>query len=194
GREQLGKGIVWAKDTPNFIGNRIGMYSMMTTIHAMLERGLAPEDIDAITGIAMAHPKSATFRTADVVGLDTVGHLAANCEAALTADEERASFKTPEYIARMIERNQLGDKTKGGFYKKQGDAVLTLDPASGEYRPKAGDAEIAKATKAVARVEDPRARVKQLAAAPGKTGEFAWTVMSRGLAYAARRIPEIPHS
>src|SRR5215468_605090 len=194
GREQLGKGIVWAKDTPNFIGNRIGLQSMMTAIHLMLERGLAPEDVDAITGVAMAHPKSATFRTADVVGLDTVGHVAANCYQSLTADEERATFKVPDYITRMIERSQLGDKTRGGFYKKQGDALLTLDPATGEYRPKAGDAEIAKATKAAARVEDPRARVKQLAAAPGKAGEFAWTVLSRSLAYAARRIPEIADS
>ncbi|HEX7843254.1 MAG TPA: 3-hydroxyacyl-CoA dehydrogenase/enoyl-CoA hydratase family protein [Kofleriaceae bacterium] len=194
GREQLGKGIVWAKDTPNFIGNRIGLQSMMTTIHLMLERGLAPEDVDAITGVAMAHPKSATFRTADVVGLDTVGHVAANCHQSLTADEERATFKTPDYIARMIERGQLGDKTRGGFYKKQGDAVLTLDPATGEYRAKAGDPEIAKATKAVARVEDPRDRVKQLASAPGATGAFAWTVLSRSLAYAARRIPEITDS
>jgi len=194
GRELLGKGIVWAKDTPNFIGNRIGLQSMMTTIHLMLERGLTPEDVDAITGLAMAHPKSATFRTADVVGLDTVGHVAENCYKSLTADEERQTFATPPYIARMIERGQLGDKTRGGFYKKQGDALLTLDPKTGEYRAKAGDPEIAKATKGIARVEDPRARVKQLAAAPGTTGEFAWTVLSRSLAYAARRIPEITDS
>ena len=194
GREQLGKGIVWAKDTPNFIGNRIGLQSMMTTIHLMLERGLAPEDVDAITGVAMAHPRSATFRTADVVGLDTVGHVAANCHQSLTGDEERATFALPAYITRMIEKGQLGDKTRGGFYRKQGDAVMTLDPATGEYRAKAGDPEIAKATKAVARVEDPRARVKQLVAAPGATGAFAWTVLSRSLAYAARRIPEITDS
>jgi 3-hydroxyacyl-CoA dehydrogenase len=194
GRELLGKGIVWAKDTPNFIGNRIGLQSMMTTIHLMLERGLAPEDVDAITGIAMAHPKSATFRTADVVGLDTVGHVAANCYQSLTGDEERQTFATPPYITRMIERGQLGDKTKGGFYKKQGDTLSTLDPATGEYRAKAGDPEIAKATKGVARIEDPRARVKALAAVPGTTGEFAWTVLSRSLAYAARRIPEITDS
>jgi 3-hydroxyacyl-CoA dehydrogenase len=194
GREALGKGIVWAKDTPNFIGNRIGLQSMMTTIHLMLERGLAPEDVDAITGVAMAHPKSATFRTADVVGLDTVGHVAANCYESLAHDEDRATFAPPAYIQAMIERGQLGDKTRGGFYKKQGDVVLTLDPRTGEYRPKAGDPEIAKATKAVARIEDPRARVKQLAAAPGVTGEFAWTVLSRSLAYAARRIPEISDS
>src|SRR5450432_2820738 len=100
--KDLGKGIVWAKDTPNFIGNRIGLHSMMTTIHLMLEKGLAPEDVDAITGIPMAHPKSATFRTADVVGLDTVGHVAANCYQTLTADEDRAVFATPAYITKMI--------------------------------------------------------------------------------------------
>src|SRR5262249_43952850 len=163
GKDLLGKGIVWAKDTPNFIGNRIGLHSMMTTIHLMLERGLTPEDVDAITGVAMAHPKSATFRTADVVGLDTVGHVAENCYNSLTNDEDRATFATPPYIKAMIERGQLGDKTKGGFYKKQGDVLSTLDPKTGEYRAKAGDPEIAKATKAVARIEDPRERVKQLA-------------------------------
>ena len=194
GRELLGKGIVWANDTPNFIGNRIGLHGMMTTIHLMLERGLAPEDVDAITGIAMAHPKSATFRTADVVGLDTVGHVAENCYKSLTSDEERQTFATPTFIKNMIERGQLGDKTKGGFYKKQGDALSTLDPKTGDYRAKAGDAEIAKATKAVARIEDPRERVKKLVAAPGTAGEFAWTVLSRSLAYSARRIPEITES
>ncbi len=194
GRELLGKGIVWAKDTPNFIGNRIGLQSMMSTIHLMLERGLAPEDVDAITGIPMAHPKSATFRTADVVGLDTVGHVAANCHATLVDDEDRATFATPPYIAKMIEAGRLGDKTKGGFYKKQGDALVTLDPKTGEYRPRGGDPEIAKAMKGVARVEDPRARVRQLVATPGPAGEFAWTVLSRSLAYAARRIPEITDS
>jgi 3-hydroxyacyl-CoA dehydrogenase len=194
GREQLGKGIVWAKDTPNFIGNRIGMQSMMTPIQLMLERGLAPEDVDAITGVAMGHPKSATFRTADVVGLDTVGHVAANCYQSLTGDEERATFQLPAYIARMIERGQLGDKTKGGFYKKQGDGLLTLDPKTGEYRPRAGDPDIAKATKAAARLDEAGQRVVQLVTAPGATGAFAWTVLSRSLAYAARRIPEIADS
>jgi 3-hydroxyacyl-CoA dehydrogenase len=194
GREQLGKGIVWAKDTPNFIGNRIGLQSMMTTIHLMLERGLAPEDVDAITGVAMAHPKSATFRTADVVGLDTVGHVAENCYKTLVDDEDRATFATPPYIAAMIQRGQLGDKTKGGFYKKVGDAIQTLDPKTGEYRAKGGSDDIAKATKGVARVENPRERVAKLVATPGAAGEFAWTVLSRSLAYAARRIPEITDS
>ncbi|MBL9018325.1 MAG: 3-hydroxyacyl-CoA dehydrogenase/enoyl-CoA hydratase family protein [Myxococcales bacterium] len=194
GRELLGKGIVWAKDTPNFIGNRIGLQSMMTTIHLMLERGLTPEDVDAITGIPMAHPKSATFRTADVVGLDTVGHVAANCYKSLTDDEDRDVFKTPAFITAMIEKGILGDKTKGGFYKKQGDAIATLDPKTGEYRAKGGDPEIAKAAKSLAKIEDPRERVKKLVATSGPVGDFAWTVLSRSLAYAARRIPEITES
>jgi len=196
GRELLGKGIVWANDTPNFIGNRIGLQSMMTTIHLMLEKKLAPEDVDAITGIPMAHPKSATFRTADVVGLDTVGHVAANCYTSLTTDEDRDTFKTPAYITTMIEKGILGDKTKGGFYKKDKATgeLTTLDPYTGEYRPNGGDPEIKKATKALGKIEDPKERLKKLVATPGTVGDFAWTVLSRSLAYAARRIPEITDS
>src|SRR5688572_7364491 len=194
GREALGKGIVWAKDTPNFIGNRIGLQSMMTTIHLMLEKGLAPEDVDAITGVPMAHPKSATFRTADMVGLDTVGHVADNSYKTLVNDEDRETFKTPAYIAAMIQKGQLGDKSKGGFYKRVGSDIQTLDPKTGEYRVKGGDPEIAKAMKALGRIEDPKERIKKLVATPGPAGEFAWTVLSRSLAYAARRIPEITDS
>ena len=189
--KDLGKGIVWAKDTPNFIGNRIGLHSMMTTIHLMIEKGLSPEDVDAITGIPMGHPKSATFRTADVVGLDTVGHVAANCYETLTADEDRATFKAPDFLTHMITKGILGDKTKGGFYKKGKDGLMTLDPKTGEYRPNATNEEIKKTTKSIGKIEDIKERVRKLAAAPGVVGEFAWTVLSRSLAYAARRIPEI---
>jgi 3-hydroxyacyl-CoA dehydrogenase len=194
GQDVLGKGIVWAKDTPNFIGNRIGLQSMMSAIHLMIERGLSPEDVDAITGIPMAHPKSATFRTADVVGLDTVGHVATNCYNTLTTDEDRPTFAVPAYISKMIENGQLGDKTKGGFYKRKGADLETLDPKTGEYRARGGDDAIGKAMKALGRIEDPRARVKQLLGTAGPAGEFAWTVMSRSMAYAARRIPEITES
>lgn len=192
--QRLGKGVVWGKDTPNFVGNRIGVQSMLTTIHLMLEKGLSPEDVDAITGVPMAHPKSATFRTADMVGLDTVGHVAENSYKTLVDDEDREVFKTPAYITAMIEKGQLGDKTKGGFYKRVGKDIQTLDPKTGEYRPKGGDPEIAKTTKALAKIEDPRERVKKLVATPGPVGEFAWAVLSRALAYAARRIPEITDS
>jgi 3-hydroxyacyl-CoA dehydrogenase len=187
----LGKGIVFARDTPNFIANRIGMHAVMTTIHQMLEDGLSPEDADAITGLPMAHPKSACFRTGDVVGIDTFANVADNCYAALTRDEERDVFKLPPYIRAMVERKRLGDKTKGGFYRRRGNEIATLDPKTGEYRARAADPEIASATKAIATIDDPRERVRKLVADPGKAGKFAWKVLSRSLAYAARRVGEI---
>src|SRR5215471_655577 len=121
GEDVLGKGVVRGKDTPNFVGNRIGAHGMMATIHQMLADGLTPEDVDAITGVPMAHPKSASFRTADVVGLDTFVHVADNCYAALEGDEDREVFKVPTYIRAMVEKNLLGDKTNGGFYRRGKD-------------------------------------------------------------------------
>jgi len=194
GKDALGKGIVWAKDTPNFVGNRIGTQSLMTVIHLMLDMNLAPEDIDAITGVPMGHPKSATFRTGDLVGLDTLGHVVKNCYEVLVNDEDRQVFATPPYITAMIEKGQLGDKTKGGFYKKVGPDVMTLDPKTGEYRKKGGDEAIAKAAKSIAKIEDAGERLRKLVATPGVVGEFAWKALSRSLAYAARRIGEITDS
>jgi 3-hydroxyacyl-CoA dehydrogenase len=192
GENVLGKGIVVGKDTPNFVGNRIGAHAMMTTIHLMLEEGLAPEDVDAITGVAMGHPKSASFRTADMVGLDTFIHVAENCHTNLVNDEDRKVFEVPAYIRTMVEKKILGDKTKGGFYKRdKSGEVQTLDPKTLEYRAKGGDETIKKACKSAEKVEDVRARVKKLAADTGKAGAFAWKVLSRSLAYSARRVGEI---
>jgi 3-hydroxyacyl-CoA dehydrogenase len=193
GADVLGKGIVFGKDTPNFVGNRIGAHAMMVAIHGMLEDGLAPEDVDAITGEAMAHPKSASFRTADMVGVDTFIHVADNCYAALTQDEDRKVFEIPAFVRAMAEKKLLGDKTKGGFYKKgKGDGgVETLDPKTLEYRARGGDKDVRNATKEIAKIEDPRERVRKLVAAPGKTGAFAWKVFARSLAYSARRVGEI---
>ncbi|HEY1690874.1 MAG TPA: 3-hydroxyacyl-CoA dehydrogenase NAD-binding domain-containing protein [Polyangiaceae bacterium] len=189
GEDVLGKGIVLGNDTPNFVGNRIGAHAMMATIHLMLEAGLSPEDVDAITGEPMAHPKSASFRTADLVGVDTFVHVADNCFASLTTDEDRKVFEVPAYIRAMAEKKLLGDKTKGGFYRRAKDgSVETLDPKTLAYRPRGGDKEIRTQTKELAKVEDPRERVRKLVATPGKTGEFAWKVLSRSLAYAARRV------
>jgi 3-hydroxyacyl-CoA dehydrogenase len=189
GEDALGKGIVIGKDTPNFVGNRIGVHAMMATIHLMLEMDLSPEDVDAITGEAMAHPKSASFRTADLVGVDTFVHVADNCFAALETDEDRKVFEVPAYIRTMVEKKILGDKSKGGFYKRGKDgAVETLDPKTLAYRARGGDKDVKKATKELGAMEDPRERVRKLVAAPGKTGEFAWKVLSRSLAYCARRV------
>ena len=191
GKDAVGKGIVWAKDTPNFIANRIGTHSMMAAIHLMTEKGLTPEDLDALTGPPMGHPKSASFRTGDLVGLDTLVHVVDNCHNTLTHDEDREVFTVPPYIRTMIERGQLGDKTKGGFYKKVGKDVQTLDPKTGEYRAKGGTEEILKAAKALGKIEDVGERVRKLVATPGIVGEFAWLALSKGFAYAARRMGEI---
>jgi 3-hydroxyacyl-CoA dehydrogenase len=191
GKDQLGKGIVWAKDTPNFVANRIGTHAMMASIHLMLAKGLAPEDLDNLTGAPMGHPKSASFRTADLVGLDTLAHVVDNCYRSLTEDEDREVFTLPAYVKTMVERGQLGDKTKGGFYKKAGKDVATLDPTTGEYRAKGGDEAITKACKGLGKIEDVRERVKKLVATPGVVGEFAWQALSKSLAYSARRLGEI---
>jgi 3-hydroxyacyl-CoA dehydrogenase len=191
----LGKGIVFGKDTPNFVGNRIGAHAMMATIHQMLEDGLSPEDVDNVTGTPMAHPKSASFRTADLVGLDTFAHVADNCYQSLTSDEDRDVFKVPDYIRKMVEKKLLGDKTKGGFFKRTPDKQIhTLDPKTLEYRPKGGDESIKAATKTIAKIEDPRERVRKLVADQGKAGDFARKVLYRSLAYSARRIGEIADS
>ena len=191
GKNMLGKGIVVGKDTPNFVGNRIGVHSMMTTIHQMVEFGLEPEDVDAITGTPMGHPKSASFRTADLVGLDTFVHVAKNCYDALPDDEAREVFKVPAFIEQMVEKKMLGNKTRGGFYKKAKDgSIETIDRASLAYRPRGGDKKIREACKGI-RSSDPKKRVNKLLATEGKVGEFAWKVLSESMAYSARRMGEI---
>jgi 3-hydroxyacyl-CoA dehydrogenase len=191
-QDVLGKGVVFGKDTPNFVGNRIGAHAMMATIHQMLADGLSPEDVDAITGTPMAHPKSASFRTADLVGLDTFAHVADNCYQSLTNDEDREVFKVPPYIRTMVEKKILGDKTKGGFYKRTPTKdLLTFDPKTLDYRPKGGDDAIKGATKSLAKIEDPKERVRKLVADQGKAGDFARKVLYKSLAYSARRVGEI---
>jgi 3-hydroxyacyl-CoA dehydrogenase len=199
GEDVLGKGIVVAKDTPNFIGNRIGVHGMMATIHAMLELGLSPEDVDAITGEPMAHPKSASFRTADIVGIDTLVHVADHCHAALVNDEDRDVFEVPALVRAMVDKKLLGDKTRAGFYRRQKDgSIETLDPKTLTYRPRGGDKEIRSACKEIAAIEDPRERLRHLifpagqpSAGLSRASAFAWRTLCRTLAYSARRVGEI---
>jgi len=192
GEDALGKGVVFGKDTPNFIGNRIGVHAMLAGIHLMLDEGLAPEDVDAITGEPLGHPKSASFRTADLVGIDTLVHVADHCHASLERDEDRNVFEVPSYIRAMVEKKLLGDKTKGGFYRKGKDgAIETLDPKTLAYRPRGGDKGIRGTCKEISGIEDVRERLRKLVSGGGKAGEFAWKVLSRSLAYSARRIGEI---
>src|SRR6266478_2978144 len=117
--ERLGKGVVVAKDRPNFIANRIGTFGALVTIHAMQEDGYSIEEVDKITGPAVGRPKTATFRTFDLVGLDVLAHVVRNLGENLPDDPERAMFMMPEFVGKMIERGLLGNKTKAGFYRRQ---------------------------------------------------------------------------
>ena len=117
--QRLGKGVVVAKDRPNFIANRIGTYGAMVTLRVLEEDGYTIEEVDRMTGPSLGRPKSATFRTFDIVGLDVLAHVAKNIYEAVPEDEERESYRLPEFVGRMVERRLLGDKTQGGFYQKR---------------------------------------------------------------------------
>lgn len=192
--ERLGKGVVAAKDRPNFIANRVGTFGMMATVHAMKEMNLTPTEVDQITGKAIGHASSATFRTADLVGLDVLAHVNKNLYPAIPDDEDRDVFQMPEFLTGMLDKNLLGDKTGGGFYKKSKDAegkrqILELDFATGEYKPQVKT----KFTSldAAKQIEDLPKRVKTLTWGKDKVGEFLWKTMTRTFIYAANRIPEI---
>jgi 3-hydroxyacyl-CoA dehydrogenase len=185
----LGKGIVYAKDTPNFIGNRIGTFSMLDAIKVMLESGYTIEEVDALTGPVIGHAKSASFRTLDIVGLDTFAHVAQNLSEASTNDEKRETFRLPDVIQKMVDKKLLGEKTKGGFFRKVGDEIQTLDLNTFEYRerqkPKFASLDAAK------QMEKLPDRLKTLVYAKDRAGEFLWRTTSETLIYSAKRIPEI---
>ncbi|HYY97320.1 MAG TPA: 3-hydroxyacyl-CoA dehydrogenase/enoyl-CoA hydratase family protein, partial [Pyrinomonadaceae bacterium] len=192
--KRLGKGVVVAKDRPNFIANRIGTFGALVTLRTLEEDGYTIEEVDRMTGPALGRPKSATFRTFDIVGLDVLAHVARNLYEAAPEDEEREVYRLPEFVEQMVGRGILGDKTKGGFYQKrkgEGGArdIWTLDVASLEYRPQ----QKAKlpALEAAKNIEDTRARVKSLVWGKDRAGAFLWKTMSRVFAYAANRIPEV---
>ncbi len=197
---QLGKGVVLAKDTPNFIANRIGTFSMLNALRLMQSLGMSIEEVDACTGPAVGWPKSATFRTADIVGLDVLMHVVKNIHETAPNDESRDSYKIPAFVEEMAKRKWLGDKTGQGFYKRvkggQGEKeILTLDLATMEYREKqkARFASI-EAGKAV---EDTRERLRGLLTPlfegqkTDKAQQFIWGGLSEMCLYAGRRMPEI---
>src|SRR6266849_2898976 len=208
---QLGKGVVMAKDTPNFIGNRIGTFSVLNVMRLMQEMDLSIEDVDALTGQAVGWPKSATFRTIDLVGLDILGHVVSNMTA--NVHDERSDLQIPGFFRQMLERKWLGDKTKGGFYKKnvgrapspaepgREDERLALDWKTLEYhprqKPKFAALDMAK------NVEETGVRIRMLLGLdnaggappkPDKAGAFLWSALSDLWTYSANRIPEISDS
>jgi 3-hydroxyacyl-CoA dehydrogenase len=194
GEKVLGKGIVYCKDTPNFIANRIGVLAVVYVLHYMLKNGFTIEEVDELTGPVTGKPKSATFRTLDLVGLDTLVHVANNLYNAVPDDEMREYFKVPEVVQKTIENKWLGEKTGQGFYKrvKKADGeseILTLDFSTMEYRPrqkvKIGSLEMAKT------VDDLKDKIKILMESKDRAGQFFWNTTSAVLAYASNRIPEI---
>jgi 3-hydroxyacyl-CoA dehydrogenase len=199
---RLGKGVVTSKDTPNFIANRIGTFSMLNAIRQMQALEMTIEEVDACTGPAIGQPKSATFRTADLVGLDILVHVLRNIYHNATSDESRDIYKVPPFMEEMLKRGWLGDKSGGGFYKKVktgGESeILTLDWHKMEYRPrlkaKFPSIEAGKA------IEDTRERLRALLAPvlDGKGGDKAnrllWSSLSQTCLYAARLMPEISHN
>ncbi|MFY9792187.1 MAG: 3-hydroxyacyl-CoA dehydrogenase NAD-binding domain-containing protein [Candidatus Sulfotelmatobacter sp.] len=210
---RLGKGVVLAKDTPNFIANRIGTFSVLNVMRLMQEMDLSIEEVDALTGQAVGWPKSATFRTIDLVGLDILGHVVGNMTA--NVHDERNDLRLPDFFTHMLDRKWLGDKTKGGFYKKnvarapspaeagkeepgKQDERLALDWKTLEYgprqKPKFAALDMAK------NVEDTGARLRMLLGLEGapqkvdKAGAFLWSSLSDLWTYSANRIPEISDS
>jgi 3-hydroxyacyl-CoA dehydrogenase len=205
---RLGKGVVLAKDTPNFIGNRIGTFSVLNVMRLMQEMDLTIEDVDALTGQAVGWPKSATFRTIDLVGLDILGHVVSNMTA--NVHDERSDLRLPDFFTQMLERKWLGDKTKGGFYKKnvgralssaesgKEDERLALDWKTLEYhprqKPKFAALDMAK------NIEDTGARLRMLLGLEGspqkgdKAGAFLWSTLTDLWTYSANRVPEISNS
>jgi 3-hydroxyacyl-CoA dehydrogenase len=189
GEEKLGKGIVYGKDTPNFVGNRIGIFAMMFSIHEMMRQGLSIEEVDAIVGQPLGRPKSAAFRTADIVGLDTFAHVAKNCYDLLPNDPQRETFKIPEFLEKIIAAGKLGDKTKGGFYEKTKDGLLALDWKSGTWKPQ--EKVRIDSLGAAKNEENLDKKIKLVVGADDKAGKFAWPVVAQTLLYSAERLGEI---
>jgi len=199
---RLGKGVVRAKDTPNFIANRIGTFSMLNALDQMQALDMTIEEVDTCTGPAIGQPKSATFRTGDLVGLDILVHVIRNIYETATNDEKRETYRIPAFVEEMMKRGWLGDKTSGGFYKKDrasgGKEILTLDWQKMEYRPrqkaKFGSIEAGKG------IEDTRERVRGLVAPAlegqggDKATKFIWSVLSETCLYAARLMPDIANN
>lgn len=189
GEKFLGKTSVVAKDTPAFIGNRIGIYGIMSLFHQVKEMGLTIEEVDKLTGPVIGRPKSATFRTVDVVGLDTLVHVANGIYDNCPEDEAHELFKLPAFIDAMMQNNWLGSKTGQGFYKKVDKDIFSLDLETLEYRPqkKASFATL-ELTKTI---EKPIDRFKVLVSGTDKAGEFYRKNFAGMFAYVSHRVPEI---
>jgi 3-hydroxyacyl-CoA dehydrogenase len=188
GEDVLGKGVVEAKDTPNFIANRIGTYGLLVTVQEMLKGGYSVGEVDSVTGPLIGRPKSATFRTLDVVGLDTFAHVAKNVYDQVEGAEKEV-FQIPSFMKQMLENGWLGSKSGQGFFLKQGKDILELDPNTLEYGPrkklKTASTELIKQEKGLTN------KMKALVYAEDRAGQLLWNILSPVLAYSAQLLGTI---
>jgi len=185
----LGKGTVRAKDTPAFIANRLGVHGMLTALALALELGLGPDEVDDLTGPLLGRPRSATFRTLDLVGLDVALAVADHCYASLRADPDRERFRAPDVLRELVSRGALGEKAGAGFYRRRDGEILALDLRTLEYRPRrrAEGAAVARARDEA----DPARRIRLLLEADEPPGRFVRRLLAATLRYAAAAGPEV---
>jgi 3-hydroxyacyl-CoA dehydrogenase len=188
----LGKGVIRAKDTPNFIGNRIGVFSMLATMHHTQQFNLSYDVVDALTGPAIGHPKSATYRTADVVGLDTMGHVIKTMDDTLPKDPWHDYFKPPAVLKALIDKGALGQKTGAGFFRKIGKDILVLDSAKQDYVPQTG--KVSDEVAAILKIKSPAEQFAKLRASNDSQAQFLWAIHRDLFLYAAYFLGDIAES
>ncbi len=190
--QTVGKGVVRARDTANFIANRVGVFSMISTVHHAERLGLGFDTVDALTGPAIGRPKSATFRLADVVGLDTMANVIRTMQAKLEADPWHPQYQAPAWMNQLIEAGALGQKSGAGVFRKEGKAIRVFDPASGDYRDP--DYSLDDEVKAVLAIRDPAEKLKALAESDRPELEFLWAIHRDLFHYCAVHLAEIADS
>ncbi len=186
---RLGKSIVRAKDTPNFVANRVGVFSILAVLHHTQRLGLAFDEVDLLTGPRIGRPRSATFRTADVVGLDTLVHVLGTMQATLPDDPWCAHFKTPEWLQALIAKGALGQKTQCGIYRKQGKQIQVLDLHLQDYRDSGG--EVLPEVEEILKLRNPVEKFAQLAAHPHPQAQFLWSIFRDVFHYCAVHLGDI---
>lgn len=185
----LGKGVVYAKDTPNFIGNRIGVFSILSVLHHTEQFKMGFDEVDALTGPLIGRPKSATYRTCDVVGLDTMSHVIKTMADTLPNDPWHNYFKTPEFLQTLIDNKALGQKTGAGIFKKVGKEIQVLDLATKSYRT--SNASVAPEVLAILKDKNPKSKFKALRASEHPQAQFLWACFRDLFHYCAFHLADI---
>ena len=188
----LGKGVVYAKDTPNFIGNRIGVFSILSVIHHTRQFGLGFDEVDALTGPLVGRPKSATYRTSDVVGLDTMAHVIKTMADTLPQDPWHRYFQSPDWLSALIAKGALGQKTGAGIFRKVGKDIVVLDLEKQDYRP--SDRKAADEVVEILKIRNPAEKFEKLRASAHPQAQFLWAAFRDLFHYSAYHLADIAHT